>query len=587
MNLSGKQSWLPTTAKEMKILGWDQADIILFTGDAYVDHPSFGAAVIGRYLEHAGYKVAIVPQPNWQDDLRDFKKLGQPRLFFGITAGAMDSMVNHYTAAKRLRSDDSYTPGGKAGQRPDYPTQVYTEILKKIFPDVPVVLGGIEASLRRFTHYDFWQDKLQPSILCTSGADILVYGMGEKSIVEIANRLSDGKSVAGLNDIPQTAYLTKYSPEHIPKVELPSHETCMKSKQKFADSYKQFEEETNKGKPATIVQKYEEKYIVANPPWPVPPPEVVDGFYDLPFTRLPHPRYDKKPPIPAYEMIKFSVNMHRGCFGGCSFCAISANQGKLVASRSKESILQEVKKIAEHPDFRGHVTDLGGPSANMYRMAGIDKKLCDTCKRPSCIYPSVCNNLDTSHQPLNEIYADAKKINGIKKITIGSGVRYDLLLQSYNKKAGKAEEKYTENLIRNHISGRLKVAPEHTEDTTLKIMRKPSFSFFREFKEKFKQINARYHLNQQIIPYFISAHPGTALADMKTLYKKTRSEGFRLEQVQLFTPTPMTLSSVIYYSGIDPFTGKKVAVEKSKEGRKNQHEAFFNGDPKHKTQRGR
>ncbi len=575
MTQKTENKWLPTSAKEMKALGWQQADIILFTGDAYVDHPSFGAAVIGRYLENYGYKVAIVPQPNWQDDLRDFKKLGNPRLFFGVTAGAMDSMVNHYTAAKRLRSDDSYTAGGQAGHRPDYPSIVYTQVLKTLYPETPVILGGIEASLRRLTHYDYWKDKLDPSILFSSGADMIVYGMGEQSILSIAKQLDSDKKINELTNIPQITFKTPEKQEIENSIELPSHEDCLMDKTTFAHFFKLFEEETNKGEPRQMVQKTNNHYVVVNPPWPVPNAETVDSFYDLPFTRLPHPRYNKKAPIPAYEMIKFSVNMHRGCFGGCSFCAISAHQGKLVASRSKKSILNEVEKISKTYDFKGHITDLGGPSANMYNMRGNNPELCKTCKRPSCIFPSVCGNLNSSHKELNNIYDESRKIEGIKKITIGSGIRYDLLLPSFNKKAGDEEKKYTEKLIHNHVSGRLKVAPEHTEDSTLKLMRKPSYKYFEEFRQEFNRINKKYNLKQQIIPYFISAHPATEMSDMKSLYQKTSSAGFRLEQVQLFTPTPLTLSSVIFYTGINPYTGESVYVAKSKEDRQKQHSYFF------------
>ncbi len=573
--------WLPTTAKEVKEHGWDELDVILFSGDAYIDHPSFGAAVIGRVLLDMGLRVAIVPQPNWRDDLRDFRKLGIPRLFFGVTAGNMDSMVNHYTAGKRLRSDDAYSPGGKSGFRPDYASVVYTGILKEIYPDVPVILGGIEASLRRFTHYDYWSDQLKPNILSWSGADMLLYGMAEQPLREVVHLLQKGVPMKSLTTLPQTAVLAeKEAP--LPKnkkwtdIELHSHEDSLAEKMKFAQNFKHIEEESNRMHPARIHQICGDQRIIVNPPFSPLKSQDPDLPFDLPYTRLPHPKYRNKGPIPAYDMIKHSVTLHRGCFGGCSFCTISAHQGKFISSRSEASILKEVEQITRAEDFKGYLSDLGGPSANMYGMQGRDLAICENCKRPSCIFPSVCGNLNTSHQPLIDIYRKADQIPGIKKSFIGSGIRYDMLL---NPKASEEEQKshrdYTRELVANHVSGRLKVAPEHTSDKVLKIMRKPSFSLFRRFIDIFNKTNKEAGMNQQIIPYFISSHPACDEKDMALLAAETKSLDFNLEQVQDFTPTPMTLATVMYYSGLDPYTLKNIYVPRTKEEKLNQRQYFF------------
>ena len=549
--------WLPTTRKEMDIRGWEEADVILFSADAYVDHPSFGAAVIGRTLEAQGLRVAIVPQPDWHGDYRDFKKLGRPRLFFGIAPGCMDSMVNKYTANKRLRSEDAYSPDGRHDCRPEYPTIVYTKILKEIYPDVPVVLGGIEASMRRLTHYDYWQDRLRPSILVDSGADLLIYGMGEKPICELTRQMEEGRSISDITEIPQTAYLcdkkadTQYATDDIV---LHSHEECLQNKKAQAENFRHIEEESNKIHANRIVQEVGRQIVVVNPPYPPMTTEELDRSYELPYTRLPHPKYKNKR-IPAYEMIKFSVNIHRGCFGGCAFCTISAHQGKFISCRSKKSILEEVKKVSEMPGFKGYLSDLGGPSANMYGMEGKNKKACAACKRPSCINPQVCPNLNTDHSKLLEIYRAVDALPYIKKSFIGSGVRYDLLLhRSKDENVNKAAREYTRELIVNHVSGRLKVAPEHTCPAVLKLMRKPSFELFNEFKKVFEKINAEENLRQQIIPYFISSHPGCHEADMAELAVQTKKLDFHLEQVQDFTPTPMTVSTETWYTGYDPYT---------------------------------
>lgn len=571
--------FLPTTKKEVEMRGWDQLDIILFSADAYVDHPSFGAAVIGRTLEAAGYKVAIVPQPDWHGDYRDFRKLGRPRLFFGVAPGCMDSMVNKYTAARRLRSEDAYSPDGRHDCRPEYPTIVYTRILKELYPDVPVVLGGIEASLRRLTHYDYWQDKVRPSILCDSGADMIIYGMGEKPVVELSRQMDEGIPVSAIHDIPQTVYLAPS--DSIPggitadDIMLHSHEECLQDKKKEADNFRHIEEESNMMHAHRLLQNVGRNTVVVNPPYPPMTTEELDASFDLPYTRLPHPKYKGKT-IPAYEMIKFSVNIHRGCFGGCAFCTISAHQGKFITCRSKESILREVEKVAQMPGFKGYLSDLGGPSANMYGMHGRNHKACEKCKRPSCIHPQICPNLDTNHSKLLEVYRAVDALPYIKKSFIGSGVRYDLLLhRGKDEKANRAAEEYTRELIRNHVSGRLKVAPEHTSDKVLMHMRKPSFEQFRQFKTIFDRINKAEGLRQQIIPYFISSHPGCTAEDMAELAVITKGLDFHLEQVQDFTPTPMTVSTEAWYTGYDPYTLQPVFSAKTPADKLAQRQFFF------------
>lgn len=581
--------WLPTTKKETDLRHWDVLDVIIFSADAYVDHPSFGAAVIGRILEAEGLKIAIIPQPNWRDDLRDFKKLGRPRLFFGISPGCMDSMVNKYTANRRLRSEDAYTPDGRHDLRPEYPTIVYTQILKKLYPDTPVILGGIEASMRRLTHYDYWQEKLKKSILIESGADMLIYGMGEKSVVELCHKMTEiiGNSTDEFSlhryslptDIPQTAYLIDKNQEADIKTAsdlcLYSHEECVDDKKKQASNVRHIEEESNKYAAQRIIQEVDGKAVIVNPPYPPMTQEELDHSFDLPYTRLPHPKYKGKR-IPAYEMIKFSVNIHRGCFGGCAFCTISAHQGKFIMSRSKESILKEVKAITQLPDFKGYLSDLGGPSANMYAMGGKKQELCHKCKRPSCIHPQICPNLNTDHRPLLDIYKSVDSLPGIKKSFIGSGVRYDLLLHKTNdKETDEGIRKYTEELIKRHVSGRLKVAPEHTSSKVLYLMRKPPFEQFYQFKKIFDKINKEAGLKQQIIPYFISSHPGCTEEDMAELAVITKQLDFHLEQVQDFTPTPMTISTEAWYTGYHPYTLEPVFSAKTPREKLAQRMFFF------------
>ncbi len=573
--------WLPLSLKEAEKRGWDAFDVILVSGDAYVDHPSFGTAVIGRIIEDEGFRIGIIAQPNWRDDLRDFKKLGKPKYFFGVTSGCMDSMVNHYTAGKRLRSTDAYTPGGAAGFRPDYAATVYTNILKDLFPDVPVLLGGIEASLRRVTHYDYWADKLFPSILVDSKADALVYGMGEQPLRAFLKLLKKGVPFNQIRTLPQIAYVHPKSEEvlknkHWETVSLASHETCLKDKVAYAANFKIVEVESNKLSANRILQVVGEDRLVVNPPYPTMTENEIDASFELPYTRLPHPKYKKRGTIPAYEMIKFSLNIHRGCFGGCSFCTISAHQGKFIASRSEGSIMKELEAIAAHPEFKGYLSDVGGPSANMYKMKGKDESICARCVAPSCIHPVICNNLDTSHKPMTELYRKIDTHPKIKKAFVGSGIRYDLLVDDFNKnnEDGNHDE-YLEQVVTRHVSGRLKVAPEHTADNTLRMMRKPSFKYFHKFKEKYEAISAKHQLNQPLIPYFISSHPGCEETDMAELAAETKDMGFKLEQVQDFTPTPMTVAEVIYYTGLHPYTLKPVFTAKSPEEKKHQNRYFF------------
>lgn len=571
--------FLPTTKKELELRGWDELDVILFSGDAYVDHPSFGAAVIGRVLEAAGYKVAIVPQPDWHGDFRDFKKLGRPRLFFGISPGCMDSMVNKYTANRRLRSEDAYSPDGRHDARPEYPTIVYSRILRELYPDVPIILGGIEASLRRLSHYDYWQDRLRPCILCDAPADLISYGMGEKTVLEIARRLDEGQPIDAMHDLPQIVYLAdkKDIPDGINEqdIVLHSHEDCLRDKRMQAENFRHIEEQSNMIHAQRLIQGVNGRYAVVNPPYPPLTTEELDASFDLPYTRQPHPKYKGKR-IPAYEMIKHSVNIHRGCFGGCAFCTISAHQGKFIACRSKESIIKEVKQVMQMPDFKGYISDLGGPSANMYGMKGHNIKACEKCKRPSCIHPQICPNLNTNHSALLEVYHAVDALPGIKKSFIGSGVRYDLILHhSKDEETNRAAMQYARELITRHVSGRLKVAPEHTSDRVLYLMRKPSFQQFYDFKRIFDRINQEEHFNQQIIPYFISSHPGCTESDMAQLAEITKKLNFHLEQVQDFTPTPMTVSTETWYTGYNPYTMEKVFSARSPKEKLAQRQYFF------------
>ena len=564
----------PTSKKEVEALGWDYIDVILFSGDAFIDHPSFGTAVIARWLQKHGYRVAVVPQPNWRDDLRDFKKLGAPRLYFGVNSGAMDSMVNHYTAGKRLRHDDAYTPDGKFGQRPDYAVTVYTKILKQLFPEIPVVIGGIEASLRRVTHYDYWQDKLFPSILVGSGADWLIYGMGERPILELTRGIEAGRSRHQLEQIPQIAFLRTGQPKEKEGVlMLHSYEESCASKKAFAENFHWIETHANMMHPDTIVEPVGDGYVQINPPYPPATQEEMDSFWDMPYTKLPHPRYKGKR-IPAYDMIKFSINTHRGCFGGCNFCTIAAHQGKFIQSRSEASILKEVADLNKLPDFAGNISDLGAPTANMYGMRGKDPKLCDICRRKSCLFPAPCKNMDRSHARLLNLYHTVDAGKGIRHSYIGSGIRYDLFLDE-NGYVDKTSKPYLKELVLDHTSGRLKVAPEHTEDKVLYYLAKPSFKLFERLRAEFEQINREAGRHSGIVPYFISSHPGCTMHDMEKLSRHPALRGLYMDQVQDFTPTPMTTSSVMFYTGLDPRTLKPVFVERDPEKKRMQKSYFF------------
>ena len=598
----------PTSVKEVQALGWDYIDVILFSGDAFIDHPSFGTAVIARWLQKWGYRVAVVPQPNWRDDLRDFRKLGAPRLYFGLNSGAMDSMVNHYTASKRLRHDDAYTPEGKAGARPDYAVTVYTKILKDLFPDVPVIIGGIEASLRRLTHYDYWQDRLLPSVLVSSGADWLCYGMGERPMLEFTRGIEKGWSRHRLQQIPQLAFYRDASvsegasalgpslrdPSHPvdgplplmrprvatgPGAEAPSgtitlhsYEECLRSKRAFAENFQQIETNANLMHPGTIIEPVGKGYVQVNPPFPTATQEEMDSFWDLPFTKLPHPRYKGKR-IPAYDMIKFSVNTHRGCFGGCNFCTIAAHQGKFISSRSEESILKEVRELNSLPGFAGNISDVGAPTANMYGMHGKKQEACARCRRPSCLFPSKCPNLDCDHSRLMELYRRIDSVKGIRHSYIGSGIRYDLFLTE-DGFVDASSKPYLKALVLDHTSGRLKVAPEHTEDHVLQKMGKPTFRLFERLRKEFDAVNREAGTHVGLVPYFISSHPGCTMRDMQALAAHPALKGIWMEQVQDFTPTPMTTSSVMFYTGLDPRDMKPVFSEHDL-ARKQQQKSFF------------
>ncbi len=563
----------PTTAREVGELGWDYIDIIIFTGDAFIDHPAFGTAVIARYLQKYGYRIAVVPQPNWRDDLRDFRKLGAPRLYFGVNSGAMDSMVNHYTAAKRLRSDDAYTSEGRAGMRPDYAVTVYTRILKSIYPDVPVVIGGVEASLRRLAHYDYWSDSLKPSVLVESGADYLCYGMGERPMLELTRAIEARRRVYDIRKIPQIAFYQDGKNYPDGALVLSPFENCLEDRKAFARNFHHIETAANMLEPPVIVEPCGGGFVRVNPPYPPATEEEMDSFYDLPYTKLPHPKYRGKR-IPAYDMIKFSITTHRGCFGGCNFCTIAAHQGKFIQERSEGSILREAAALTGLPGFAGNISDLGAPTANMYGMKGKDRERCARCRRKSCLFPSPCDNMDRSHARLLGLYAKVDALKGIRHSYIGSGIRYDLFIDKDGFVDGTSR-KYLTELILKHTSGRLKVAPEHTEGHVLALMAKPSFVLFERLRGEFDRICAREGVRMQLVPYFISGHPGCTMEDMERLSRNRYLEGLYMEQVQDFTPTPMTASSVMFYSGLDPKTLKPVFVERDVERKKRQKSFFF------------
>ena len=564
---------IPTSLKEVQALGWDYIDVIFFTGDAFVDHPSFGTACISRWLEKWGYRVAVVPQPNWRDDLRDFKKLGAPRLYFAVNAGAMDSMVNHYTAAKRLRHEDAYTPEGRFGQRPDRAVIVYTKILKQLWPEVPVVIGGVEASLRRLTHYDYWEDRLMPSILVDSGADWLCYGMGEKPMLALTRAIESGMNRHQMEQLPQFAFFRSGKPRVPEALVLSSFEECLRTKKAFARNFHEIEMQANMLHATTLIEPVRDGYIQVNPPYPPATTEEMDSFWDLPFTKLPHPRYKGKR-IPAYDMIKDSIITHRGCFGGCNFCTIAAHQGKFIQSRSETSILREVRKLAAMPEFHGNISDIGAPTANMYGMGGTNPSLCAICRRKTCLFPEPCRNLDRSHRRLLTLYAQIEAVRGVRHAYIGSGIRYDLFLgpDGFVDESGRT---YLKEVMLKHTSGRMKVAPEHTEDKVLGYMAKPSFRLFERLRTEFDRINRETGRHTELVPYFISSHPGCTMEDMRKLSRHPALKGIWMEQVQDFMPTPMTTSSVMFYTGLDPRTMKPVFVERDPARKQAQKSQFF------------
>lgn len=564
---------IPTSVKEVQRLGWDYIDVIFFTGDAFVDHPSFGTACIARYLEKFGYRVAVVPQPNWKDDLRDFRKLGAPRLYFAVNSGAMDSMVNHYTAARRLRHEDAYTPDGQFGRRPDRAVTVYTKILKRLWPDVPVVIGGVEASLRRLAHYDYWDNSIHPSILVDSGADWLCYGMGERTMLELTRAIESGRNLRQMENIAQLAFYRKGVCRLDGALVLHSYEQCLEEPRAFAENFHQIEVHANMLTPQTLVEPVGDGYVRVNPPLPQATTEEMDSFWDLPFTKKPHPRYKGKR-IPAYDMIKDSIITHRGCFGGCNFCTIAAHQGKFIQSRSEESILKEVRELAAMPEFRGNISDLGAPTANMYGMHGKDPSRCAVCRRKSCLFPSPCSNMDRNHERVLALYRRVDAVKGIRHSYIGSGVRYDLFLDEKGFVDGSGK-KYLRELMLRHTSGRLKVAPEHTEDKVLYYMAKPSFRLFERLRAEFDKINREEGTHTELVPYFISSHPGCTLQDMRKLASNKSLKGIWMEQVQDFMPTPMTTSSIMFCTGLDPRTMKEVFVERNPERKKEQKSLFF------------
>ncbi|WP_051081585.1 YgiQ family radical SAM protein [Thiofilum flexile] len=638
----GTAEYLPMSRKEMDKLGWDSCDIIIVTGDAYVDHPSFGMAVIGRVLEAQGFRVGIIAQPDWQS--KDaFMALGKPNLFFGVAAGNMDSMINRYTADRKIRSDDAYTPGNIGGKRPDRASIVYSQRCKEAYPDVPIILGGIEASLRRIAHFDYWQEQVRRSILIDSAADLLLYGNAERAVVEVAHRLAAGESMEVITDVRGTAFIRRGSPEgwmeidstrvdqpgkidriinpylnttemdecEIEKrnvqwfeyqdprskrpdehkltfhprarldraktvIRLPSFEKVSKDKILYAHANRVLHLETNPGNARALVQKHGNQDVWMNPP-PIPltTPEM-DHVFGLPYARLPHPDY-KGERIPAYEMIRFSVNIMRGCFGGCTFCSITEHEGRIIQNRSRESILREVEEIRDKvPGFTGVISDLGGPTANMYRLACKDPKIEASCRKPSCVYPGICHNLNTDHAELKALYREARTLPGIKKVLIGSGLRYDLAVK---------DPEYVKELVTHHVGGYLKIAPEHTEEAPLSKMMKPGIGAYDDFKRLFEKYSKEAGKEQYLIPYFIAAHPGTTDEDMLNLALWLKKNGFRADQVQAFYPSPMASATTMYYTDKNPlhqvtYKSEKVHTAKSPEQRK-LHKAFLRWhDPK-------
>ena len=548
-----KNDFLPVNRGDMEKRGWDQLDFLYISGDAYVDHPSFGHAIIMRVLENAGYKVGIIAQPNWQGT-KDFKRLGRPRLGVLVSAGNIDSMVNHYTAAKKRRSEDLYSPGGKAGMRPDRATIVYCNRIREVFGDIPILIGGVEASLRRFAHYDYWDDKVRRSILLDSRADILMYGMGERQIVELADCLDSGMDVKDITYIKGTCYLSD-TDDIFDSVKIPSYEECIESKKAYAEATKLQHLEQNPYRGKTVVQKHGDKYLVQNPPQEPLSREELDRTYDLFYMKNYHPMYEKHGGVPAITEVKFSIASSRGCFGSCNFCALAFHQGRIVTSRSQESIIKEAVEMTKMPDFKGYIHDVGGPTAN-FRFPACKKQLTQgACKERQCLYPTPCKNMDISHKEYGELLEKLRGIKGVKKVFIRSGIRFDYLINDKN-------DKFFYDLVKHHVSGQLKVAPEHISDNVLKYMGKPSNDVYKRFAEKYKKINEQLGKKQYLVPYLMSSHPGSTLMDAIRLAVYLKENGINPQQVQDFYPTPGTISTCMFYTGIDPMTGKSVYVPK-------------------------
>ncbi len=552
-------SFLPINREELAARGWEQADVIIVSADAYVDHPAWAAAILGRFLEHYGYRVGIIAQPDWRN-LDDISSLGAPALFFAISGGNMDSMVNHYTADKKRRRKDMYSPAGKTGLRPDRPTIVYSNLLRQAFPGVPIVIGGVEASLRRLAHYDYWQNRVRRSILLDSRADLLVYGMGEYNLLEIARKLKGGQDIAYLRNLRGTCYLSRNKPGNA--LELPSFEEVEKDRRAFARATKLIQEEINPYSAGTLAQKHGERWLVQNPPSLPLSSSELDEIYELSFTRRCHPSYEALGGVPGLKPVQFSIVTHRGCFGGCGFCSLGQHQGRFIQNRSLLSLVNEARSLTFHPDFKGTIPDVGAPSANMYGLKGFDQKLCEQCKRLSCLVPKVCKNLDTDHMPSVELWQKLRRIKGIKHIFVSSGVRYDLILRDTSRR-------YLRDLCKYHVSGQLKIAPEHVAERVTRTMHKPGKKEYMRFIQAFKETNQKLGKDQYLVPYFISAHPGCDLQDTLELAEFVRDNlQYYPEQVQNFTPTPMTVSTCMYYTGINPHNGREIYVPKSEKERK-------------------
>lgn len=554
-----EKRFLPITKKEMKARGWERPDFVFIIGDAYVDHSSFGPAIISRVLESRGYKVAIISQPDWKDD-SSVTTFGEPRLAFLVCAGNMDSMVNHFTVNKKRRSQDAYTPGGKAGKRPDYATTVYCNLIKRTYKKTPILIGGIEASLRRLAHYDYWSDKIKKSVLMDSGADILMYGMGELAIVEIADALNGGINVSDITFVKGTVYKTREVDDVISQegaIVLPEYEELVNDKLKYAESFDIQYRNTDFASAKPLIEKYGEKrYVVQNPPSRPLTMQEMDDIYELPYMNGPHPSYEALGGVPAISEIKFSLSSNRGCFGGCSFCALTFHQGRIVQVRSHESLIKEAKQMIQDPEFKGYIHDVGGPTAN-FRRAACDKQMeKGACPNKQCLYPRPCKNLKADHSDYISLLRKLRALPGVKKVFVRSGIRYDYVLAD-------RDDEFLKELCRYHVSGQLRVAPEHVTDHVLDLMGKPRAEVYEEFKRRFEKVNKQYKLNQYMVPYLISSHPGSTLEDAVALAESIRDMGYMPEQVQDFYPTPSTISTVMYYTGVDPRTMQRVKVTTS------------------------